>query len=55
MKINEDQLKTEKDITQEARIVEALLFAATEPVGMEFLAERLPEGTDVGAILEDIQ
>jgi segregation and condensation protein B len=35
--------------------VEALLFAATEPVGTEFLVERLPEGTDVGAILEDIQ
>ena len=43
------------DITQEMRIVEALLFAATEPVTTDFLAERLPEGTDIGAILEDLR
>ena len=43
------------DITQEVRIVEALLFAATEPVSTDFIAERLPEGTDIGAVLEDIQ
>lgn len=43
------------DLTQETRIVEALLFAATEPVSTDFLAERLPEGTDIGAILEDLQ
>ena len=42
------------DLVQETRIVEALLFAATEPVSTDFLAERLPEGTDIGAILEDI-
>lgn len=45
----------ERDLTQETRIVEALLFAATEPVSTDFLAERLPEGTDIGAILEDLQ
>jgi segregation and condensation protein B len=44
-----------RDMVQEARIVEALLFAATEPVSTDFLAERLPEGTDIGAILEDIR
>ena len=43
------------DLVQETRIVEALLFAATEPVSTYFLAERLPEGTDIGAILEDLQ
>ncbi len=43
------------DLVQETRIVEALLFAATEPVSTDFLAERLPEGTDIGAILEDLQ
>ena len=48
-----DTLKA--DITQEVRIVEALLFAATEPVSTDFLAERLPENTDVGAVLEEIQ
>lgn len=44
-----------KDNVQETRIVEALLFAATEPVSTDFLVERLPEGTDIGAILEDIR
>lgn len=44
-----------KDYAQETRIVEALLFAATEPVSTDFLAERLPEGTDIGAILEDLR
>jgi segregation and condensation protein B len=44
-----------QDLVQETRIVEALLFAATEPVSTDFLAERLPEGTDIGAILEDIK
>lgn len=43
------------EITQEMRIVEALLFAATEPVSTDFLAERLPEGSDIGAILEDLR
>lgn len=44
-----------QELIQETRIVEALLFAATEPVSTDFLAERLPEGTDIGAILEDLQ
>lgn len=44
-----------QDYVQETRIVEALLFAATEPVSTDFLAERLPEGVDIGAILEDIR
>ena len=42
-------------LSTETRMVEALLFAATEPVSTDFLAERVPEGTDVGGILEDIQ
>ena len=41
-------------LTEETRIIEALLFAATEPVSMDFLAERLPPGTDIGAILQDL-
>ena len=43
------------NITQEIRIVEALLFAATEPVGTDFLMERLPAGTDIGVVLEHLQ
>lgn len=42
------------EITHEMRIVEALLFAATEPVSEEFLSDRLPEGAEVRQILADI-
>ena len=42
-------------VIQEIRIVEALLFAATEPVGTDFLTERLPSGTDIGKVLEHLQ
>ena len=51
----EDVEPGHQELIQETRIVEALLFAATEPVSTDFLAERLPEGTDIGAILEDLQ
>jgi segregation and condensation protein B len=51
----EGVVQRHQELIQETRIVEALLFAATEPVSTDFLAERLPEGTDIGAILEDLQ
>lgn len=37
------------------RMVEALLFAASEPLALEELTLRLPEGTDVLALLEQLQ
>lgn len=37
------------------RMVEAMLFAATEPVEEAALALRLPEGTDMGALLEELR
>ena len=37
------------------RIVEAILFASPEPVGMEAIAARLPSGTDVGRALADLE
>lgn len=40
---------------QMLRMVEALVFAATEPVGEAVIASRLPEGTDVPALLEELQ
>ncbi|MAM67692.1 MAG: SMC-Scp complex subunit ScpB [Rhodospirillaceae bacterium] len=49
-----DYMAEAADMTQELRIVEALLFAATEPISTDFLAERLPEGTDIGAILSEL-
>jgi segregation and condensation protein B len=36
------------------RIAEALLFAAAEPLSREELAGRLPEGTDIDAILAEL-
>ncbi|HKJ75499.1 MAG TPA: SMC-Scp complex subunit ScpB [Alphaproteobacteria bacterium] len=40
---------------QNQRIVEAMLFAATEPLDEDTFAARLPEGTDIKAILDDLQ
>jgi segregation and condensation protein B len=37
------------------RVIEALLFAASEPVTSEALAQSLPEGTDVQGLLEELQ
>lgn len=39
---------------QHIRIVEAVLFASAEPVSERVIAARLPEGTDISAILDDI-
>ncbi len=39
---------------QHIRVVEAVLFASAEPVSERVIAARLPEGTDVSAILNDI-
>ena len=38
-------------IEQELRLLEALLFAAVEPIDVETLRERMPEEADVGALL----
>ena len=40
---------------RERRIVEALLFASDAPIGVDALAERLPEGTDIPAILSSLK
>ncbi len=37
------------------RMVEALLFASSEPLSLEELTLRVPEGTDVPAVLEELQ
>lgn len=37
------------------RMIEALLFAAAEPLDIDSIAARLPEGADVGALIEDLQ
>jgi segregation and condensation protein B len=43
------------DRDQHLRIIEAMLFAATEPLSLEKLAEFLPQGCDVQSLLDDLQ
>lgn len=39
---------------QHLRLLEAILFAAADPVPERMLADRLPDGADVGALLEHL-
>jgi segregation and condensation protein B len=43
------------DRAQHLRILEAMLFAATEPLSIEKLSEFLPEGTDCASLLADLE
>jgi segregation and condensation protein B len=43
------------DNHEQMRICEALLFASDRPLSSIALAEQLPEGTDVGVILKELQ
>jgi segregation and condensation protein B len=43
------------DRAQQLRIVEALLFAATEPLDDAAIAARLPEGADVPSLLAELE
>jgi segregation and condensation protein B len=51
---NVTNLPTE-DRKRNLRIVEAVIFAAAEPVSTEALAERLPEGIDIDSLLREVQ
>jgi segregation and condensation protein B len=42
------------DTSEAMRMVEALLFATAEPLDEKTLAQRLPEGTDVRALLTEL-
>ncbi|MCW2309205.1 SMC-Scp complex subunit ScpB [Rhodobium gokarnense] len=44
-----------EDRRQHLRMLEALLFASTEPLSEAFLAERLPSDVDVGSLLRELQ
>ncbi len=52
--INNVRLHPRADHAHMVRIVEALLFAASEPLSQETLAECLPEGTDVEAVIASL-
>jgi segregation and condensation protein B len=42
---------TEENINQHLRILEAVLFAASEPLDIGSIADRLPEGSDVEGLI----
>jgi segregation and condensation protein B len=46
---------TQPDHTESLRLIEALLFASASPVTETEIADRLPEGTDVTALLAEIE
>ncbi|MEZ5843756.1 MAG: SMC-Scp complex subunit ScpB [Hyphomicrobiaceae bacterium] len=41
--------------SEAARIAEAILFAASEPVGAERLAAELPEGSDLATVMAELE
>lgn len=51
---DQEDMKMKDEIDEEVRIVEAILFASSAPVGEVELIERLPEGTNIPEILEDL-
>ena len=46
---------TQPDHAESLRLIEALLFASAAPVTEDEIADRLPEGTDVAALLSDLE
>jgi segregation and condensation protein B len=46
---------TEADTGQALRLLEALLFATDRPLSQAAIAERLPDGVDVAALLAELQ
>lgn len=53
--LGDDNAPTAEQRPEELRLLEALLFAASEPLDEKVLAERLPEGVDVRATLRRLQ
>lgn len=47
-------MSAERDRAQAVRLLEAMLFAAAEPVSETQLAERLPDGMDIKGLLADL-
>ncbi len=45
---------SEEDLVEHMRMVEALLFAAAEPLDEKSIADRLPAGANIAAIIERI-
>jgi segregation and condensation protein B len=43
------------DRFQQIRLIEAIIFASTEPIAERVLVSRLPEGANVGDLLEELR
>jgi len=43
------------DLREHVRMVEAIVFASSEPVSQKALAERLPEGVDLEVLMRELQ
>ena len=52
--VQENSQKPANDLDP-VRVVEAMLFASAEPLSPAAMHERLPEGTDLGAVMEALQ
>src|SRR3981081_482876 len=50
-----DEFAVAEQRREECRLLEALLFAASEPLDEKVLAERMPENVDVRATLRKLQ
>lgn len=46
---------SEEDLVEHTRMVEALLFAAAEPLDEKSIADRLPAGADIPALIERVK
>lgn len=51
----DDDIEVNVDTLRLVRMVEAMIFASAEPVAEKALAAQLPEGTDIKALLEEVQ
>lgn len=50
-----DEMDRDDRWKQDMRLLEAMLFATAEPLSVQAMHERLPEGADVGGMLMDLQ
>ena len=50
-----DSVKPDSDAKQDIRLLEAILFAASEPLSISVIRERMPKNADVGGLLLDLQ
>ncbi|MDJ0614456.1 MAG: SMC-Scp complex subunit ScpB [Rhizobiaceae bacterium] len=44
-----------REMQEQMRIVEAIVFASSEPVSEKAIIDRLPEGADIAPLLEELQ